>query len=675
MENKINEFYEIIQKEILNYFTIPRGKNEYLSYERIKLFIRDLVDFLNTEGFYIYTKSYINEENINFCHSPKLFSFTLLPQKLEGYLLELCKQCTLLYAELFDNIVCDLPFLLNILKDLKEYDAFTKRMIEICQRVYLSGSNGRNIQNDIRCVIGRSDYMTNRRLNGEGGEIGEVQKQNEKNIDIKQIEYNTISVAFGNLSSFIFEAHKNMIKEIYREYFPYFYKEKKNEKKILSILDKKFDNNFLEGIISCISKCHEIYTEQYSNFEKNFKKIIISILDKEDLNNFDKNKTKCELQKLGIGLKCFTITELQNLFEKKKLFLNYTHETVSDSLERIRKNANPTEEKLQRGRLFINMNDEEAHNRDSIVHTYNASTMSTHNAHHDHNAIYERNIYEVSVIYFRSLYTPNHFNEIVWTIREMIEYSDAVKIPSLPYQLVGCKRMQMLLLDDEILKKYISINLNKNDKTEKQIMNDMNLLKKTFALQVDPSLNKNASIISRAIENANNFLLKPQREGGKNNLHGQDVKDTLMLFYEPQEKKKLCCYVLMQKLFPSSFMTIHCRTRRTGENHTGGVLSPPHRDGAIRTESKGYEDQLERGHEQWKGNQTDAKCQLEECYFVEFSPEQSISEISLFHNFIFCKNKNVLNEQKGYLVRTKNCKENEGGAICGISSLDSFFLT
>ncbi|SOS77052.1 glutathione synthetase [Plasmodium sp. gorilla clade G1] len=647
MERKVDEFYKVIEKEVLNYFTCPNGKNEYLSYERIKSLIKDMIAFLNTESYYIFTNSYKNEYNIDFLYNPKLFSFTLLPHRLDKKLLELCKYSTLLYSELFDNMVCDLSYLLSIFENIKEHDFFVKKMLEVCKKVYGDNSdnsdnsnnsnnsnNFRNIKDDIRCVIGRSDYMTNR----NNDIIDDKEKIDDENIndkDIKQIEYNTISVAFGNLSSILFNGHKYILKQIYKEYFPYIGNEEE-QKEVNDILDKKFDNNFVQGIITCFKKCHDIYISEYKPLLGSHKVIMMSILHEDDFNSFDKYKTTNELNKININQKALTINEIKLLFESKKLFLNYKDETLIDSLKRIKnKEYNPYNEIFKPGKLLIDLND--------IEDILNVDCININDILKNINK-YERNIFEISVLYFRALYTPNHFNENIWKIREMFEFSDAIKIPSLPYQLVGSKKIQMLLLDNDILKKYISLNLNKEKKSDEQITKDMTLLKKTFALQVDPSQNINAHIIQDAINNENNYLLKPQREGGKNNLHGNQVKQKLMLFYDHNKKQTLSHYVLMQRLFPSTFTAIHCRTQ-------------------------------EMKNEICTTNISNEQQKKKPSHLIQFSPEKSISEFSLFHNFIFYKNKNILNEQKGYLVRTKNYTENEGGAICGISSLDSFFLT
>lgn len=92
----------------------------------------------------------------------------------------------------------------------------------------------------------------------------------------------------------------------------------------------------------------------------------------------------------------------------------------------------------------------------------------------------------------------------------------------------------------------------------------------------------------------------------------------------------------MQRLFPSTFTAIHCRTQ-------------------------------EMKNEICTTNISNEQQKKKPSHLIQFSPEKSISEFSLFHNFIFYKNKNILNEQKGYLVRTKNYTEKEGGAICGRS--------
>lgn len=636
LEKSVNDFYEIVRKDILNTFKEEtkkeKEKNRYISKERIKTLVNDFIHFLHSENFYVFSKecpvSTVHNELV--FPSIKFASFTLLPQKLNQDLLHICKMSTLLFCNILDNIVFNLSFLYSLFEDLWQYDEFLNQLITICKKVYIEIEkekendhyiNKRNIQKDIRCIIGRSDYMTD--------------ITNENKIEIKQIEYNTISVSFGSLSSILFTGHKNLIQQIYKEYFP---KYEKHEKEIEGLFEKKFENDFMKGITDCLFKCHHVYLEKYKpTFGKN-KTVILSVLQEKDQNNHDKFKIKRELQKRNINQIFLTLHDLEKMFISGKLFLSFYGETIKDSLERIKnKKCN---EQYKPGKLFLNFsdhfdilqeNEKSKDTEDGTVenqYTCTNSTNSNNRNNRNNNHMEESHICEVSVVYFRSLYTPNDYNEIIWKIREMIEFSDAVKIPSIPYQLVGSKRVQMLLTNENILKKCLSLDLNKKEKSEEQIEKDMNFIKQSFALQVDPSDQINKDIIDFAIQHENTYILKPQREGGLNNLHKEKMKKILTLFYDPEKKKTLSHYVLMKKLNPYSFETIHCRTK-------------------------------------------EQKSQ-EKSTFINVEP--SVQEIGMYHNFIFYENQNILNEQKGYLVRTKNSKEMEGAVNCGISSIDSFFL-
>lgn len=52
----------------------------------------------------------------------------------------------------------------------------------------------------------------------------------------------------------------------------------------------------------------------------------------------------------------------------------------------------------------------------------------------------------ISVVYFRSGYTPNDYpTEREWKGREIVEQSSAAKCPSVAYQLAGSKKVQQEL--------------------------------------------------------------------------------------------------------------------------------------------------------------------------------------------------------------------------------------
>ena len=59
---------------------------------------------------------------------------------------------------------------------------------------------------------------------------------------------------------------------------------------------------------------------------------------------------------------------------------------------------------------------------------------------------------EISVVYFRHGYIPNHYlDEEHWKVRERMEMSNAIKCPSVEFQLVNFKKIQEVLQKKDIL--------------------------------------------------------------------------------------------------------------------------------------------------------------------------------------------------------------------------------
>src|SRR5687768_13711441 len=55
-----------------------------------------------------------------------------------------------------------------------------------------------------------------------------------------------------------------------------------------------------------------------------------------------------------------------------------------------------------------------------------------------------------------------------------------------------------------------------------------------------------AEIVKKAIANPSNYVLKPQREGGGNNVYGEDIVE-LVKKLSPTE---LAAYILMDRILP-----------------------------------------------------------------------------------------------------------------------------
>lgn len=211
----------------------------------------------------------------------------------------------------------------------------------------------------------------------------------------------------------------------------------------------------------------------------------------------------------------------------------------------------------------------------------------------------------VAVVYFRAGYAPTDYpSEAEWRARLLMEQSSAVKCPSIAYHLVGTKKIQQELAKPNVLERFLD---NKDDIAK---------LRKSFAglWSLD-----NEEIVRSAIQKPNLFVLKPQREGGGNNIYGQDLQDTLIKL-QKEQGEALAAYILMQRIFPKASLTPLVR---------GG-----------------------------------------DCF-----EDLTISELGIYGAYLRNRDKVILNNQSGYLMRTKVSSSNEGGVAAGFAVLDSVLLT
>ncbi|XP_019053179.1 PREDICTED: glutathione synthetase, chloroplastic-like isoform X3 [Nelumbo nucifera] len=211
---------------------------------------------------------------------------------------------------------------------------------------------------------------------------------------------------------------------------------------------------------------------------------------------------------------------------------------------------------------------------------------------------------EIAVIYFRAGYTPNDYpSESEWRARLLVEQSSAIKCPSISYHLTGTKKIQQELAKPNVLERFLE---NKDD---------ISKLRKCFAglWSLDDS-----SVVKNAIESPELFVLKPQREGGGNNIYGDNVRE-ILLKLEQEGREELAAYILMQRIFPTASSAFLVR------------------DGI-------------------------------------YHQENAISELGIYSAYLRNKEKVIMNDQCGYLVRTKVSSSNEGGIAAGYAVLDSIYL-
>jgi len=215
---------------------------------------------------------------------------------------------------------------------------------------------------------------------------------------------------------------------------------------------------------------------------------------------------------------------------------------------------------------------------------------------------------EVGVIYMRCGYHPDQYpTEREWKVRLLMERSKAIKSPSINYHLAGTKKVQQELAKRGMVEKFLG------DKA--QIDSVREIFTGLYTLDRDPIGDEN---FERALATPDRFVLKPQREGGGNNVYGEDIKPFLENIRDSDERE---AFILMDRIKPPV--------------------------------TKNY--MVRPGHE--------------EPMLVDV-----ISELGIFGYVIGDKDKILTNKQTGHMLRTKLSYVNEGGVAAGLGALDSVYL-
>lgn len=70
------------------------------------------------------------------------------------------------------------------------------------------------------------------------------------------------------------------------------------------------------------------------------------------------------------------------------------------------------------------------------------------------------------------------------------------------------------------------------------------------------------------MQNPDRYVLKPQREGGGNNLYGQDLVDQLKQGLAADGGKGLAAYILMQRILPPPQRSVFVRAGEWKEDES-----------------------------------------------------------------------------------------------------------
>lgn len=239
----------------------------------------------------------------------------------------------------------------------------------------------------------------------------------------------------------------------------------------------------------------------------------------------------------------------------------------------------------------------------------------------------------MSVVYYRAGYGPSDYpGAEAWDVRHLLERSAAIKCPSVALQLAGAKKVQQVLSDsavlDSLIQKHAALREYGKDAWAQVRETFMGL----YPLDESPA---GQQALQVAYKNPERFVLKPQREGGGNNVYRGDIPGFLNALEEKDKQssslegglKRREGYILMELILPPE----------KAQNLLVRAGDPEPKLGQVVSELGIYGVTLFRDTQ-------DGTCEI------------------------------IRNERAGHLLRTKGRESDEGGVAVGFSVIDSPLL-
>jgi len=492
---------------------------------------------------------------LNWSHAP----VSLLPNPFPRKAFEHCNNVQPMINELVDKMSRDRRFLLDTLASTGKADPFTQRLMDIYAK-----QPEQSITSGLQLGIFRSDYMLNTGLEAEltrrGGESANFPLQ---------IEINTIAASFGCLSHKTANLHRHILnRNADRDEITALLREAKIDESLVQqgaseIAQTVPENASMQSLAASLAHAHKMVQSKLDNSAP---VVILFIVQPNERNIADQRALEMELW-TSHQVKVEFMTLVQVAAHGR---LISDAETGWEDMLVVRPGRGAEEVAVSGG-----------------------PRVSGEHA--------------VSIVYYRAGYTPDDYpSETEWGARELMETSSAIKCPSVGYQLCGTKKIQQVLCLEGIMEKFIS---------EQNAIYMRQFFAAQYAMGAKAS-DDGLRAMESAILDGSKWVLKPQREGGGNNMYGATLSNYLCTH---RDDPVLSGYVLMQRIFPQNNTTLFLRK--------GEVLTMP-----------------------------------------------SISELGIYGTFLGDGAATYRNDYAGYLLRTKQTGVDEGGVATGYSVLNSVML-
>lgn len=508
-------------------------------------------------------------------HAP----FTLLPSPFPRALFSKAQRLQPVLNELYARVAVDDAFLRTIFVDqhVIDVDQFQHRLWQVYE-----AARGDGLAQHLQLGLFRSDYL----LDDKSGILG-----------IKQVEFNTISSSFGPLCAQVTHLHRYLA-GLTRNYFGTLAPPASHGSEAGEAIPT---NEALDTLAAGIASAHDAYVQhnlpKYQKVPRD--PVVLFVVQPGERNAFDQRALEYALaDRHGVKAIRLTLSELAGSSPS-------THDAATLRL--------PNKE------LFV-------------TPPWAIGTVGK-----------DAEQVEVSVVYFRAGYTPTDYegpgNDKSWDVRLLLERSRAIKCPSVALQLAGAKKVQQVLAQPGVMEKFLLDEAQAQEGSQAWEASTLADIRSTWTelYTLDPTSEDGKKAYQLALSEPDRFVLKPQREGGGNNIYKSDIPPALKAMEErdqanagssgPSEREG---YILMSLIRPPE--NVGNLLVKAGAGSAGAALAP-----------------------------------------------DVVSELGIYGTSLFGQREDGTfvmadNSSGGHLLRTKGRDSNEGGVAVGFSVIDSPYL-
>ena len=551
---------------------------------------------------------------------PTLFQvpLTLLPYRLPERLYTQVRALVPELNLLYERVSRDREWLTNTLRDSVKDDAFISRLLKMLNDVAETPSANYATQTG-QLSINRSDYMLQEDAPDPPLSPGVSFEANRfgKHARLLQVEFNTISVGAGSLCNKVADMHRFLLDRFFTdETIASGHEGEDNAAADHHASGVRFNlppNPLISNLASGMARAHRLFLSQRSaSIPKGATPLVLFVVQPRESNMSDQRHLEYALwREHRVPVRRMTLAEV----------------------------ASKTRRDEGTGMLWIE--------GDSAA---SASTVSSSAS--PLCSAPSRQL--VSVVYFRAGYTPRDFHpgsSVEWSALESIERSVAIKAPSIAYHLAGTKKVQQVLATPGAVERFLPDDLAMAQR-----------IRACFAglWPVTPES------LSAALANPSRFVLKPQREGGGNNLfHEQMVS---MLQAHASNPEQLAQYILMEKIGGHS---VQARPAGTA----GSQAAQPDAASCLSNEVQAAP--ILKNGQLVVLKQSESELGMIGVMLTDIETRgggEAAATASSLSGVAPAPLRILLNDFGGYLLRTKSALSNEGGLISGNGAIGSVVL-